>query len=188
MQKKWITKAEEKQIIQTYELYKGEIVHYQDKEHIYEITTVRRSGRKKCALIKVEPEADPYIHDMPRIMVRHSDSNGQTIFVDVWDRDTEGKLYWKYRNPINVPLSDREAIRQIEEKMDRIKKEYQKIKETKVTKPAGRKPHPEKLDENARKIRDLLEQGYKEKDIIKKMKISRATYYRYKKYSRRGTI
>ncbi len=89
------------------------------------------------------------------------------------------KLYWKFRNPADVPLSDREAVAQYEEEMEAMRREYHKFTDTK-TKPAGRKPHPEKLDEKAQKIRELSDKGLKEKEITEMLGIGRATYYRLK--------
>ena len=137
----WITKAEEKLIISTYEGYKGEIVPYgEPNEHQYEILSVRKSGEGRIGLITIKPEfnIDKPDEDKPRILVAHSDSTGKRTFVDVWDRDYIGKLYWRFRNPINIPISDRERITELENENSRLqgrililKKKYQNIIETK---------------------------------------------------------
>ncbi len=187
--KNWITKAEEQQIIKTYELHKGEIIPYGDEEnHQYEVTTVRKSGNKSLGLITISPEYTDN-HDYPRILVAHSDAKGMRTFVDVWDRHADGTIYWRYRNPINVPISDRDYIEELKSelsyakgKLSILQRQYQNIIETQsTTKPAGRKPNPEKLDDQAKKIKELIDEGLGEKEIINKLGIIRSTYFRKKK-------
>ena len=109
-------------------------------------------------------------------------------FVDVWDRHADGTLYWKYRNPINVPISDRDYIEELKTKLSQaegkiliLQKKYQNIIETQsATKPAGRKPNPEKLDDQAMRRKELIDEGLGEKEIINKLCISRSTYFRMK--------
>ncbi len=142
----WITKSEEKQIIATYERFKGEIIPYGDtSEHMYEITTVRKAGDRSLGLITIMSDYDPEQKELPRILVRHSDANGKRTFTDVWDRDYKGKIYWRFRNPAGIPA------------------------------------HPKKLDEQAAKVKELLDQGLGEKEITEKLGIGRATFYRLKK-------
>lgn len=188
--KAWITKAEEKRIIEAYESVKGEIVPYGNEDHVYEIKTVRASGKGALALITIFPESDTENkHDYPRIFVRHSDAKGKRTFIDVWDRDYNGEIFFSYRNPSDVPVSDRDVIEEFRRKVSSLEgrisilnKKYQNINDTAtVTKPAGRKPHPERLDEQARKVQNLIDQGLSEKDITERLGIGRATFYRMKK-------
>ncbi len=184
--KNWISKEEEQQIISTYELYKGEIVPYGNPdENMYEITTVRKSGN--IALITISAEFSPD-NDYPRILVKHSDANGKRTFTDVWDRNWSGQLYWRFRNPADVPISDRDFIESLESKtsiaegkVNLLQKKYQNLIDTTTTKPSGRPPHPEKLDEQAARIKELLDQGLSEKEITEMLGIGRATFYRMKK-------
>lgn len=188
--KTWITKAEEKRIIEAYESVKGEIVPYGNEDHVYEIKTVRASGKGALALITIFPESDTENkHDYPRIFVRHSDAKGKRTFIDIWDRDYNGEIFFSYRNPSDVPVSDRDVIEEFRRKVSSLEgrisilnKKYQNINDTAtVTKPAGRKPHPERLDEQARKVQNLIDQGLSEKDITERLGIGRATFYRMKK-------
>ena len=190
--KTWITKEEEKMIISTYALHSGEIVPHGDPtEHQYEILSACHSRTGRCGLITIRPEfsIDNPMEDKPRILVSHSDSTGKIVFKDVWERDFEGKLYWRFRNPINIPISDRDRIVELENENDRLKgklmileKKYQNIIDTiDVAKPAGRKPNPEKLDAKAATIKELLDQGLSEKEITEQLHIGRATFYRMKK-------
>ncbi len=190
--KTWITKEEEKMIISTYALHSGEIVPHGDPtEHQYEILSACHSRTGLRGLIAIRPEfsIDKPIEDKPRILVSHSDSTGKIVFRDVWERDFEGKLYWRFRNPINIPISDRDRIVELENENSMLKgrllileKKYQHIIDTvAVTKPAGRKPNPEKLDAQAAKVKELLDQGLGEKEITEQLQIGRATFYRMKK-------
>ena len=181
-------KKEEQQIICTYELYKQKIIPYGDSaDHMYKITTVRKSGDKSLGLITISAEYTDN-HDYPRILVAHSDAKGKRTFIDVWDRHVDGTIYWKYRNPINVPISDRDYIEalktklsQAEGKISILQRKYENIIETQsTTKPAGRKPNPEKLDDQAMRIKELIDEGLGEKEIINKLCISRSTYFRMK--------
>ena len=192
--KDWITKAEEKRIIETYESVKGEIIPYGNEDHVYEIATVRASRKGALALITIVPESDPEKkHDYPRIFVRHSDAKGRRTFIDVWDRDYNGEIFFSYRNPSDVPVSDRDVIEELRRKVSSLEgrisilnKKYQNINDTiSMTKPAGRKPHPEKLDEQAKKVQELIDQGLSEKDITERLGIGRATFYRMKKRTTR---
>ena len=191
MKKKWLTKAEEQQILKTYEWYKGEFQPYEGIEHCYEIPGVRKAGQ--LALIRIERDS---LSPNEFILVMHTDGEGKKTFIDTWQKIKAGKLLWKYRNYVDEPISDRAAIedykKQIKELEEQVKSLQDELKSQKMNhivetepagqvKHAGRKPDPEKLAENAGKVKTLLERGFKEKEIIKKLKISRASYYRYKK-------
>ena len=192
LRKKWITKEEEKMILRTYRLHNREIVPWGDpRDHQYEILPIRRTGKDRAAIISIRAEFNPEkpFEEKSRIIVSHSDSFGKVTFRDIWDRDSSGKLYWRFRNPVKVPISDREeidnlefTIEQLAEKVDFWEKKYRHLYNTMVeTKPAGRPPHPEKLDEQAAKVKELLNQGLGEKEITEQLQISRATFYRMKK-------
>ena len=88
-----------------------------------------------------------------RILVTHRDSEDHIVAVDTWERNDRGLYQWVCRNPAGMPQ----------------------------TKPAGRKPHPEKLDERADQIHKLISEGKTDKEVMKELGISRATYYRTKK-------
>ncbi len=67
--------------------------------------------------------------------------------------------------------------------IDNLKEKYQKLKnDTHVhnARGAGRKPSQERLDAIGQ-VKSLIEAGCTDQDIMNRLKISRATYYRYKK-------
>ena len=126
MRRKWITKAEERQILRAYERYAGEFQPYEDVEHFYEIPGVRKvTGR--IAGIRFEKEPKPMIGKNARIFVHHTDGKGLIMFIDVWERDKDGKLLWKYRNPANLPLSDREVIKEYEREIEYLEELVKKL-------------------------------------------------------------
>ena len=49
--------------------------------------------------------------------------------------------------------------------------------------PAGRKPHDERWTNQYQKFIEMHESGMSQKEIMQKLEISRATYFRYKKIS-----
>lgn len=179
--KKWITKKDEKSIIAAYSIRPGDIIPY-ELEHTYEYVPAVKAG--KAAMISLKPEIKGSVIT-GRVIVSHSDSEGRIVCVDVWRKDDQGIFRWFCRNPADKPLSDYEVFNDLERQIDLMKSEYRKLKDTtaKSTKPAGRRPNPAKLNEQAKQIQELINKGLKEKEILKIMKISRATYYRAKKRS-----
>lgn len=65
--------------------------------------------------------------------------------------------------------------------LDELRNKYQNLKnETHNSRGAGRKPSQDRLDA-IEQVRVLLHSGYSDPDIMKRLGISRATFYRYKK-------
>ena len=87
--------------------------------------------------------------------------------------------------PLNQELTilrfENEALRNqivaLTEKHDKL------IKETKHNaRGAGRKPNPAHLESQAKKIQDLLDAGKTPVEVQKALKISRSTFFKYKKF------
>ncbi len=178
--KKWLTKKDETRIIAAYSIRPGDIKPLDAIEHTYVYFPAARAG--KAALLKIERETTKTTIT-GRILVRHSDSEGRIVAVDAWERDDQGLYQWVCRNPAGMPLSDKEVFAAYEKTIAEMKQKYHEFIETmeKQIKPAGRKPHPEKLDERADRIHKLISEGKTDKEIIKELDISRATFYRAKK-------
>lgn len=224
MKKKWITKAEITKILKTYSIRKDEFEPVGSIDYFYQSRLV------KGYTISVEPEkheAPDYYHETGRIIVSHTQYNGKKTFNDIWERDRDGKMQFRFRNLWNQPIFDAECIQDLEEENKRLllagrdlqkrlseyscekshklisdfnaaeitelkkqlcdlKEKYQKLKdETNMhnARGAGRKPSQERLNSIAQ-VKDLLASGCSDKDIIDKLGISRATFYRYKKVSK----
>lgn len=74
-------------------------------------------------------------------------------------------------------------ITRLQNQLDDLNAKYQKLKnDTNVhnARGAGRKPSQERLDAIGQ-VESLLESGYNDQDIMNRLGISRATFYRYKK-------
>ena len=177
--KKWITKTEEARIVDAYSIRKGDIKPHDKLAHTYVYQPAAKAG--SLALIRIEQEPHQIDGTTGRIIVRHSDATGKTVAVDAWAKDRDGVFQWVCRNPAGMPLSDKGVMEDYERQMAEMQEQYQKLKNTRVTKPAGRKPHPEKLEEQTKKVQALIGQGKKEREIIEELGISRATYYRAKR-------
>ncbi len=133
-----------------------------------------------------------------RIIASHTQDNGKRTFIDVWERIND-KLCFKYRNMNNQPLSDADYIKDLERRVkeleaagrelqerlnDSVNNCQQLITDTHAHKHnergAGRKPSQERLNAIA-EVKALLDAGSSEQEIISRLNISRATFYRYKR-------
>lgn len=135
-----------------------------------------------------------------RIIASHTQDGGKRTYVDVWERIND-KLSFKFRNLNNQPLSDAEYIKDLERQISDLKTAGRKLQERlndiennsrkliygtktderpKNERGAGRKPSQERLNAIA-KVNALLIAGRDEEYIMNDLKISRATFYRYKK-------
>ena len=65
--------------------------------------------------IRIEPQKDGTI-----ILVYHSDSTGKRTFVDLWDK-SDSALTWRFRNPNNMPFTDRAVIADMEREITELK-------------------------------------------------------------------
>lgn len=121
-----------------------------------------------------------------RILAHHADSRGKRVFVDVWEKDGSGVFIWKYRNPASVPLSDAEAIKDLQEQLTAIQTAAQSLKNNidtikEKTPAAGRPKETGKQQETATRIRAMLKRGMNDRQIMDALQLSRATYYRRKR-------
>lgn len=121
-----------------------------------------------------------------RILARHADSTGKRTFTDTWEKDSTGAFIWMYRNPTSVPLSDREAIKDLQRELDAVKTAARSLKndvETvkKDSPAAGRPKETAKQQETAAEIKRRLDAGQTDGEIMDALQLSRATYYRRKR-------
>lgn len=212
MKKKLITKAEITQIVKTYSLRKDEFSPVQGLENSF------MSSLAKGYMITIAPEEDTQ-GATGRILVTHSQWNGRRTFVDIWDRDKNEKLIFRFRNLSDHLPSDREYIHDLEQQNEELLRELKEQREQHKSQKlindtekdswivelekeiealrqenqklindtpkhnargAGRKPSPER-QENIEKVKALLDEGCSDADIMRKLQISKATYYRYKR-------
>lgn len=195
--KKWITQLEITKIIDTYSIRKDEF------EPVSNINYCYQSKLIKGYMITLSEEQNN-IEKTGRIIVTHTRDNGKRTYIDVWEHDKNNNLCFLLRNLWNQPLSDAEYIKDLEHQIEKLKQAgrklqdqlqenqklifdtYRPIQQQEQQKPkhnergAGRKPSPERLNA-IEQMQALLKSGMSEQDIMNKLGISRATFYRYKK-------
>lgn len=195
--KKWITKSEIAQIINTYSIRKDEF------EPVSNINYCYQSKLIKGYIITLSEEQNN-IEKTGRIIVMHTQDNGKRTYTDVWERNKDNNMQFRFRDLWNQPLSDAEYIKDLERQIEELKQAGIKlqsqlqenhkliidtcepIQQQEQHKPkhnergAGRKPSQERLNA-IEQMQELLESGMSEQDIMNKLGISRATFYRYKK-------
>lgn len=198
--KKWITKAEITKILNTYSVKNGEFISVDKTENFYKSQVVH-GYIISIAEEKISGEKTG------RILVSHTRANGKRTYQDAWERDENGDLQFCFRNLWNQPFSDAECIRDLEEQIQQLKEAGRKLQEQldnqkQITsektntesqklntetkhnaRGAGRKRLGEspKTIEKLNQVKELLDKGFEEQEIMEKLGISRATFYRYKK-------
>lgn len=195
--KKWITKSEIAQIINTYSIRKDEFAPVSNINYCYQSKLI------KGYIITLSEEQNN-IEKTGRVIVMHTQDNGKRTYTDVWERGKDNSLQFRFRDLWNQPLSDAEYIRDLEQQIEELKQAgiklqsqlqenhkliidtFEPIQQQEQYKPkhnerrAGRKPSQERLNA-IEQMQELLESGISEQDIMSQLKISRATFYRYKK-------
>lgn len=195
--KKWITKSEIAQIINTYSIRKNEFDPVSNINYCYQSKLI------KGYMLTLSEEQNN-IEKTGRIIVTHTQNNGKRTYIDVWEHDKDNNLQFRFRNLWNQPLSDAEYIKDLESQIKELKKAgknikaqlqknqklindtHEPIQQQKQSKPkhnergAGRKPSQERLNA-IDQMQTLIKSGISEQDIMNKLGISRATFYRYKK-------
>lgn len=224
MKKKWITKSEILKLLKTYSIRKDEFQPVGESGYFFQSQII------KGYMIKISQdtiEAPDYFRKTGRIIVSHTQSNGKRTYVDVWERDRNDNLQFRFRNLWNQPLSDADYIKDLKkeneqliqagrklqeqlatiqheynvsheliidtnneeevlylrQKINDLEKKYQQLKnDTHIhnARGAGRKPSKERLH-SIDQVKNLLDSGCSDQDIMNLLKISRATFYRYKR-------
>jgi len=224
MKKKWITKSEILKLLKTYSIRKDEFQPVGESGYFFQSQII------KGYMIKISQdtiEAPDYFRKTGRIIVSHTQSNGKRTYVDVWERDRNDNLQFRFRNLWNQPLSDADYIKDLKKENEQLiqagrklqeqlatiqheynvsheliidtnneeevlylrqqindlEKKYQKLKnDTHIhnARGAGRKPSKERLH-SIDQVKNLLDSGCSDQDIMNLLKISRATFYRYKR-------
>lgn len=81
-----------------------------------------------------------------------------------------------------IDNEEQNTIKELQEQIKALKQENEKLKSKSKhnARGAGRKPSKDRI-KAIDKVRKLLQEGYSDSDIIKRLGISIATYYRYKR-------
>lgn len=220
--KKWITKKEVSDILKSYSVRTNEFEQVGDNGYFF------KSNYTRGYTISLEPEIHGSIKT-GRVVVSHAQNGGKRTFQDIWERDSDNRLQFKFRNPWDRPFSDHAYIQELEAQILELKEAGQKVQEQlaehhepsqgspeqlqqeitflksenkalqaqvsaltekyegllKKTKHnargAGRKPDPQHLDSQAKKVQELLDAGKTPVEVQKIMGISRSSFFKYKK-------
>ena len=124
MKKKWITKLDITKILKTYSIRKDEFQPVGNQEYFFQSQII------KGYTIKISQEtidSPDYFRKTGRIIVSHAQSNGKRTYVDVWERDQNGDLQFRFRNLWNQPLSDADYIKDLEEKNEQLRHAGRKL-------------------------------------------------------------
>ena len=117
MKKKWITKSEILKLLKTYSIRKDEFKSVGESEYFFQSQIV---NGYTINISQETIDAPDYYRKTGRIIVSHAQSNGKRTYVDVWERDQNDDLQFRFRNLWNQPLSDADYIKELEEKNDQL--------------------------------------------------------------------
>lgn len=87
-----------------------------------------------------------------------------------------------YNQKLIIDNDEQNTIKELQEQIKALKQENEQLKSKSKhnARGAGRKPSKDRI-KAIDKVRELLQEGYSDSDIIKRLGISIATYYRYKR-------
>jgi len=156
------------------------------------IDRLERELEKKTVQLKT---AWDELEKLERRLSQIDDKNSQNFkesslykqIIQEVDRLKEANKLYQNREERNNKIRNQqvELINKLQEENNSLKQKYKKlINDTNIhnARGAGRKPQSqEKTNEIVNRIEILLKQGKKEKEICEVMKISRNTYFRYKR-------
>ena len=172
---KALKKSEIKKILDNYSIRPNEFESVTDSTY--------KSKFAKGYHIRIELKEDG------RVYVYHTSRSGRRTHTDVWERTSEG-LEWFCRNTPDIPISDREVIKDLEKQIAELRAAGRKLQERlkdpepecqKLSKSVGRPKETERIRKMVEKIKGLIYIGYKDTAIMDQLRISKATYYRYKR-------
>ena len=67
--------------------------------------------------------------------VRRTDANGNTKFIDRWKKEKNGSMTFISSNPIEVPLSDIEVIKDLQEENEKLREAGRELKKQLANNP-----------------------------------------------------
>lgn len=110
-----LTKRQKEEILKAYTISKAE---YKEKRENFFINSGLHSG-----IIFSDIETEPGYFE-----VRRTDANGNTKFRDRWKKEKDGSMTFISSNPIEVPLSDIEIIKDLQEENEKLKEAGRELK------------------------------------------------------------
>lgn len=113
--KSGLTRADIERILSTYRLQRNEFRRIEGFE-----TETYESIRLKGYVLSLSEEKTCG-KKTGRVIVTHTRSDGKISLYDIWERDADGQLQFRFRNPRDIPPADRDYIRDLEEENRRLK-------------------------------------------------------------------
>lgn len=113
--RKWITKKEITDILRAYSVRTDEFEPFGDEGYSYINKYIRGY------ILSIDQEFLHGIEKTGRIIVSHSRTNGKRTFRDIWQRDSEGKIQFIFRNPWDKPFTDYDYIKDLEAQISELK-------------------------------------------------------------------
>lgn len=126
MKKRWITKSEITKILSVYSIRKDEFRPVGSSGYFYQSQVVKGYT---LSIEQEKSESKDLSESTGRIIVTHSQHNGRKTYKDIWQRDQDGVLQFKFRNLWNQPVSDSDYIRDLESQNQHLILEGQKLHE-----------------------------------------------------------
>ena len=179
-----LTKAEINTILETYQIKPGEFEQDSDDESLYKSRFVKYYWLR---ILK---------YDDDRVRVSCTDRTGRRTHVDVWERSKKYGIEWCDREIDGVPLSrslldSMEKIRELEEENHLLRKRIKELesraeadhekRSQKLSKSPGRPRETERIAEIVSEIGALKSQGLRDTEIMTRLRLSKPTFYRYKR-------
>ncbi len=113
--KSGLTRADIERISSAYRLQRNEFRRIEGFE-----TETYESIRLKGYVLSLSEE-ETCGEKTGRIIVTHTRCDGKISLYDIWERDADGQLQFRFRNPRDIPPADRDYIRDLEEENRRLK-------------------------------------------------------------------
>lgn len=114
--KSGLTRADIERISSAYRLQRNEFRRIEGFE-----TETYESIRLKGYVLSLSEEKISCGEETGRIIVTHTRCDGKISLYDIWERDADGQLQFRFRNPRDIPPTDRDYIRDLEEENRRLK-------------------------------------------------------------------
>lgn len=174
--KYFLSKQQIDKIIEAYSVRKNEFLIRQDISTTDQIVLLHKKIEGYMLVVAPEIEKSFESQETGRIIVEHTDSTGRITYRDVWTKE----LKWQSRNPANIPLSEPDYIKDLEEEILLLKKAGRELKnelaQCNNKSKSGRKPKFTAAETEG--ICKDVEMGIPIAKVAKKWNTTRKTVYK----------
>lgn len=175
--KYFLSKQQIDEIIEAYSVRKNEFLIRQDISTTNQIVLMHKKIEGYMLVVAPEIEKSFEAKETGRIIVEHTNSTGHIAYRDVWTKE----LKWQSRNPANIPLSDPDYVKDLEEEIFLLKKLGRELKDELAQcnnnkSKSGRKPKFTAAE--TEEICKDVEMGIPIAKVAKKWNTTRKTVYK----------